>query len=478
VELLEISLVTLSQLVIGEDIHPTSMYMARVARSVVSVMLENPENKLIQEHGCKVIGNLAVNATLRKQVEVEGASRAVIAALLSLDTCADIQEVGCLALMNLTADNKDNKVRIKNAGAVPTLLNTMREFDHNSTVVLCALKALGNLVSLDEVCHLLLDERGLDTLVTIVDIHSDHLDIQVFLAMVLCGLTELPDLKREEACLIDGTLMRILTSVQDDPDVTLYVCQSIENLMKTEVGRETFLRENRLNVIIEAMNSFTDHCHIHQCCCKVIAVAVLYVDTKRRLVTDTAVRCVLRSMELFPHNVELQIVGCGTLSCIIETITILKHEFICQRGISLIHRAVTSHPGEARLAVVALLAVGHVLPLDDKSFPIEADNAFQIIMLCMSSFVENKEIQISGCLALNKCTLHREEDIVALISAVSHSIRRHGEEPEVQRVAALTLKHYNKQAYSVHVESTLNSPSLKINDIFWQNFDKPDKPGS
>ena len=46
--------------------------------------------------------------------------------------------------------DKDNKVRAKNAGAVPTLLATLREFDHDTTVTLCALKALGNLVSLGQ----------------------------------------------------------------------------------------------------------------------------------------------------------------------------------------------------------------------------------------------------------------------------------------------------------------------------------------
>lgn len=43
----------------------------------------------------------------------------------------------------------------------------------------------------------------------------------------------------------------------------------------TDVGRITFMRENRMGVILSAMNTFTDNPNIHRCCCKVIAVVTL-----------------------------------------------------------------------------------------------------------------------------------------------------------------------------------------------------------
>ncbi|CAG5136520.1 unnamed protein product [Candidula unifasciata] len=319
VELLEIVLITISQVMLGEDMY-RNLAESKCIQEIIKAMMNLPENQLIQEHGCKIIGNMAVHDDLRKLVEGAGASKAVISAMLTLDSIADIQEVGCLALMNLTADSKDNKVRIKNAGAVPSLLNTLREFIKDTNIVLCALKALGNLVSLEEVCHLLLDEHGLETIVSLVSIHGNQPDILVFIAMVLCGVTELPDLKEEEAALIDQTLTGISTSIQNNPDVCLYVCQAIENLVKTDVGRITFMKENRMGVILSAMNTYTDNANIHRCCCKVIAVVTLYVDTKKRLITETTLKSVLKSMELFPMDVELQIIGCGTISCMVEKI--------------------------------------------------------------------------------------------------------------------------------------------------------------
>lgn len=43
---------------------------------------------------------------LRKSTEQQGASQAVIAAILNMDSCVDILLCSCMALMNLTADSE------------------------------------------------------------------------------------------------------------------------------------------------------------------------------------------------------------------------------------------------------------------------------------------------------------------------------------------------------------------------------------
>ncbi|BFZ11172.1 hypothetical protein BsWGS_14210 [Bradybaena similaris] len=473
VELLEIVLITISQVMMDKGNMYRHLAESRCVHEIIKVMMNLPENQLIQEHGCKIIGNMAVHDDLRKLVEAAGASKAVISAMLTLDSVADIQEVGCLALMNLTADSKDNKVRIKNAGAVPSLLNTLREFSRDTNIVLCALKALGNLVSLEEVCHLLLDEHGLETIVSLVSTHGNQPDILVFIAMVLCGVTELPDLKEEEAALIDQTLMGISSSIQSNPDVSLYVCQAIENLVKTDVGRITFMKENRMGVILSAMNTFTDNPNIHRCCCKVIAVVTLYVDTKKRLITETTLKSVLKSMELFPMDVELQIIGCGTISCMVEKIALLKHELIGQGGVSIISRSIGSHHSEPRLAVVALLALSHVVPMDTRTYPDEAKTVFEDIMLCMKTFPENKEIQISACNILCQCQLTDENDVHELVQNATSAARRYASEQEVQKAVAAVLKPYHEQGkFMEYIDMALNSPAISTKELFGEKLVK------
>jgi hypothetical protein len=42
----------------------------------------------------------------RIHVEIEGGSKAVVSAMLTVDNCDEMQEVGCLALTNITANGK------------------------------------------------------------------------------------------------------------------------------------------------------------------------------------------------------------------------------------------------------------------------------------------------------------------------------------------------------------------------------------
>ncbi|RUS89402.1 hypothetical protein EGW08_002839, partial [Elysia chlorotica] len=339
VELLEITMVTLSQVMLGDDELYQALARSHCVVDIVSTMFNFPENTLIQESGCKVLGNLAVRDDLRKLVEADGASKAVISALLTLDTCADIQEVGCIALMNLTADNEDNKIRIKNAGVVPALVNTLKEFRYSSDIVLCALKALGNIVSLEEVCHQFVDENGLNLLNSLIDTHETNKEVLTFVSLVLCSITDLPDLQADQVTVIDSRLMSILSLVPRNPDITLYVCQAFENLIKTDEGRETFTRCGRMRVILNAMSTFRDNSQIHRCCCKVIAVVSLSVDIRKNLISVSSLESVLGSMQLFPSDLELQIIGCGTLACLLEKTDLLREKLIEQGGITLIGRA-------------------------------------------------------------------------------------------------------------------------------------------
>ena len=71
----------------------------------------------------------------------------------------------------------------------------------------------------------------------------------------------------KEHFLIDSLIEIIQNQLTPTPDP--------EYLFPPDSGRETFLREGRMQVILQAMTSFTDSRQIHQCCCKVLAMVVL-----------------------------------------------------------------------------------------------------------------------------------------------------------------------------------------------------------
>ncbi|KAK3742535.1 hypothetical protein RRG08_060034 [Elysia crispata] len=270
-----------------------------------------------------------------------------------------------------------------------------------------------------------------------------------------------------------------------------------------------------MKVILTAMSTFTDNSQIHRCCCKVIAVVSLSVDIRKNLISVTALesvlgsiqltclvfpRCrypqepdqcdssgecvdirknlisvttlksVLGSMQLFPVDLELQIIGCGTLACLLEKTDLLREKLIEQGGITLIGRALSTHQTDSRLAVVAVMALDHLMPIDLSQHSADATLAKETILKCMRSFSENKEVQISGCRALGKLEISAESDIIEVATNVIEAIRRHGREPEVQKSAAAALRPYYKlEPFSGLLEKALHSPTVNPSQSFWHD---------
>ncbi|XP_046377766.2 uncharacterized protein LOC124149956 isoform X1 [Haliotis rufescens] len=406
-------------------------------RSVVTIMDVHPEDIAIQEHGCRILGNLAVNETIRRQTEEEGASRVVIAAMLALDTCEDIQEYGCMALMNLTADIKVNKIRVKNNGGVLALLSSLKNFDSRPNIILSSLKTLGNIVELDEVCRLVMDERGLRTVVDIARGHSVDHDIQVFAAMVLCGLSRLKNLSTEEVEMIDRTMTRMLSLPSLDADITLFVCQTFENLLNTERGMHVFMSGKRLDVILTTMQKFSAHPEILQCGCKIIAVVAL--DVRHEMTTD-AVRSVLHAMKTYSDSKDLQIVGCGALSCISENNGSLAAFVLENDGVLRISDALDLHPGEDRLHAVALMALANLSPVESSRNPALFHTIQDLVYGAMARFPENLEIQICACSAIAQCNPTAGNKSSEFLEALKYTMRRHGGKEEIHIPLAKALK--------------------------------------
>ncbi|XP_067664557.1 uncharacterized protein [Haliotis asinina] len=406
-------------------------------RSVVAIMDLHPEDIAIQEHGCRILGNLAVNETIRRQTEEEGASRVVIAAMLALDTCEDIQEYGCMALMNITADIKVNKIRVKNNGGVLALLSCLKNFESRPNIILSSLKTLGNIVELDEVCRLVMDEHGLRTVVDIARDHSANHDIQVFAAMVLCGLSRLKHLNTEEVEMIDRAMTRLLSLTSLDADITLFVCQTFENLLSTERGMRVFMAGKRLDMILTTMQKFSAHPEILQCGCKIIAIVAL--DTRHEMTTD-AVRSVLNAMRTYSDSKDLQIVGCGALSCISENNGSLAAFVLENDGVMLISDALAQHPGEHRLHAVALMALANLSPVDLSQNPALFHTVHDLVYGAMTRFPENLEIQICACSAIAQCDPIAGNKSFKFLEALKYTMRRHGGKEEIHIPLAKALK--------------------------------------
>ncbi|XP_076457261.1 uncharacterized protein LOC143291298 [Babylonia areolata] len=467
VELLEYMMLALSLVAAVDAGVQKYLLTSGGLKTVVAVMKSLEENPAIQENGCRTLGNMAVNEPLRKGTEQQGASQAVIAAMLNIDMCPEIQLYGCMALMNLTADLMDNKMRVKNNGAVPTLLSTLRNFPENDEVVLSALKTLGNLVDLEEACRQLLDDSGLPTIISIAKDHRADDNIRAFAALVLSGLTALSDLGVEELLEVEETLVTLQAALPHDPDLALSMCQGLLNLLKSEVGLDTLSQTGWMEVVENTLTPFTSHPDLHLTACRIVGTVAMECGRKRKQtpcpLSAGTVRSVLKSMRQFPAHKELQIVGCGALSCVSETFDHLRQTIMEEGGLGDVIKAMTSFPKDDRLHSVGLIALSYLLSAaDTRQAGGEKDvtMAAKVISRSMSQFVENEDIQISACRALERCQHVSDTDSVyELLTCVHNAVRRHSGKGKVMKAARKVFTRFGSGDTGYIAEELITSPT-------------------
>ncbi|KAK6168118.1 hypothetical protein SNE40_022010 [Patella caerulea] len=397
-------------------------------RKVVEAMATFPEHNGVQEHGCRILGNMGVYEVLRKETEASGASRAVISAMLSLQMSTEIQEYGCMALMNLTADVQVNKIQVMKNGGVSALLTCIRNFENDTCMLLGALKALGNIISLEGVCHDVLDDNGLRTIITVSNRNIDSIEIQTFCSMILCGLSALTDLPFEMTESIDDTLLRILGECCNNADICLYFCQTMENIITTENGYRIFIKDDRLPVILQCMSKFIYHADIQQAGCKIIAILAMG-DVDKVIIQNGGIDCISTALEL--------------------------------------------HPTEHRLHVLALMVLASLAPIvkGDK-----VDEVHRIVIMAMGRFMENHEIQSYGCTAICRLQLNGDDmEVDNILSSVRHALRRHSSQGDVLKSAGSLLRRMSEAGHAEGVDGVLGSALPNLPDFFWRTV-KQTKP--
>ncbi|KAK7091953.1 hypothetical protein V1264_009569 [Littorina saxatilis] len=470
VELLEYMMLALSQAASVEQTVQEYFLTEGGLKTVVTVMKSLDENPAIQENGCRILGNMAVHECLRKAVEQQGASQVVLAAMLNIEMCADIHLYGCMALMNLTADLMDNKMRVKNNGAVPTLLATLRKFPDHPEVVLSALKTLGNLVDLQEACRQLLDDKGLATIVDICKDNKASDDIRSFTGLVLSGLTALPDLPIQDLLRVEETLVTLQAALPSDSDLALSMCQGLHNLMKSEIGLETLTKTGWMTVLENTTNQFQTRSEVHLTACRIVAtVAMECRETSSPAkcpLSESTMRTVLHSMRLFPNDKEVQIVASAALSCVCESFENLRNAIIAEGGLTDVTTAMTNFPKDDRLHAVGLIALSYLLPVDVDTNREDAAMVISVITRSMSNFVENEHIQISACRALERCEVEGTENVFDILTCVHNGVRRHGGKKKVLKAAGRVFKRFGSDDAEEITEEMLISPTTPLGDIF------------
>ncbi|ESO85996.1 hypothetical protein LOTGIDRAFT_167492 [Lottia gigantea] len=390
---------------------------------IINTMEKFNEHSTILEHGCRIIGNMAVFEKLRSKVECYGASKAVINAMLLLDQVSEIQLCGCMALMNLTANVRTNKLNLLKHGGVSAILSCLNNFSTDSEILLTALKTLTNIISLENACQSVVEKNGVHLLLSLANTTNFEPEIYSYIATVLSGLTSLKELEFDILENIDTALIKILNQYPDSADITLAFCQTMENILASELGRKMFIYEDRLSLILKYTTQFIYHSHIQQIGCKILAIIAM-----------------------------------GDMGRIVEE----------ENGINQIMKSLNQHQTDSRLHVLALMILANL------SFSAKKEDSqviFEIVLKTMTQFTENVEIQSYACHVLWRLPFsYNTDQLSRVLNSIRNTLKRHSHEAEVVKTAGKVLHKISQDGHQAEVDNVLKSPSLpQLPEFFWQS---------
>ncbi|XP_062577589.1 uncharacterized protein LOC134239422 [Saccostrea cucullata] len=270
----EIFIFLVPVLAISEDIQKKFIQDNRV-----SILLERMTTYIdcpvIQEHGCLIIGSLAVNKANRTVLERLNSSRTIITALLHHENSDKIHENAHIALTNLSAEIYGNKSTVERNGGVQAAITSLTSMSHNPDVVELALKLLGNLIELDASCHHFIEDKGLDVLETLLKENNFDQEIEVWIRNILIQLASARGIPSSDLENIERVLSTVSESQGSSSSVDVYLVQYYEKLVSNVSGCHMFMDGGSFDKLLDLLNINTTTYDLQFYGCKILAALAM-----------------------------------------------------------------------------------------------------------------------------------------------------------------------------------------------------------
>ncbi|XP_052063760.1 uncharacterized protein LOC127703281 isoform X2 [Mytilus californianus] len=376
---------------------------------IVKTMSQYPDHCPIQEHGCRIIGNVAVYEKHRLHIETEGGSKAIVSAMLTLETSEELQEIGCLALTNITANVYKNKLTAVKSGCVSAVLKAMTAESDCDNNVLSALQTIGNVVEIDDACYNFLEENGLKIIKTVLctkKLSPEFTDILLFASNILSRISSLLGIDERYIGQAEELLMQIKDMTEDSPEAVLSLSRFYENMLQTEKRYNSFREKNIIHTIYKWINEFEDDSNIQISCCKVLAAVALYDKDLSIEVFNVMKKC----MTAYIDNSDIQLICCGAIVYISDNNEACRDCLVHNGAVKLAISAIKTHTTVEKLVDVGLMALDTLLVKIQEHAEHDVKKHILLhIMEVIRLYPDNTEIQIHGCNIVSKLQKEHKE---------------------------------------------------------------------
>ncbi|XP_065845792.1 uncharacterized protein [Oscarella lobularis] len=405
----------------------------------------------LQEYGCRILANMSVADNFEPSMANEKIVDAILGAMERYTKNLEIQEHALFGLGKVILDSDTIHDHVIQNDGIKLIVSALNAFPNNIQVVQSSCRALGALAMHKTTRHLMEEDGGVDAIIKTIKREelANNQVVQMICCNTLACLVDQADVSLKKR-IVDATTTKAMVAAvktfPSDAELAECVCRAVSSLAASEellpqvqasgafqavlssleshkdnpdvqeVGVHAISFADLLksaspgsvsiNALVSAvaggMNELGDNVTIQMNGCRLLSHCALKESNHVAIAKECGVRATLRTMKGFPKNATIQESGCrllGLLSYNSET----QQYVVSLGGIEATLAAMIS----CNVAEVLVAACGTLtcVAMTEKNVErIVAQDGIKSIVDSMLAFPENKDVQMTGCLALKMLT--------------------------------------------------------------------------
>lgn len=368
---------------------------------VVGTMTMHLDSARIQEQGCYLLWNIALDAESQGIIVREGGLACVLAAMDRHGEVASVQVCGCWVLRNL-AVNADNQATIVSQDGLTRIFTVMDRHVNVGIVQEVACMALCNVAANAGNKLRIVDEGGLTHIFTAMDRHADVAGVQEHALAVLRSLAL--NSENQVRIVVEGGLTRIFTAMNRHVDVASVqeqACALLWNVACNDSNKLRIVSDGGLARIFAALDRHVDVVGVQEKACGVLRSLALSAGNQTRIVDEGGVLRVLTAMRLHVGAVNVQANCCSMLCNVAGNIHPGIHtKIFSEGGVACVLAAMDQCYDAPSVQEAACGALRNLAIRADGQVRIIGEGGLARIRTAIGRHVDNVGVQEHACAAL------------------------------------------------------------------------------
>jgi hypothetical protein len=348
---------------------------------IVEAMLAHGGTLDVQRQGCTAIWNLTASSSAQVALLESGCLDAVLEAAATFTDSVDLQ-LTAMATLSMFAANRENLDILMEKGAAESIIKIMNNHSEDPIILKQGCQAIGNLASHISPFKRKIMELGAGTAVVVAMVtYQDDCSMQEQAMIALRNLcTECEQNKVDTAEF--GAIDALISSMQlhrEAAGVQEEGARLISSLAGASDNTAAIGDGCGLDVLVRAMWVHSEIVGIQEWCCRALLLLTLDCQNARNLVEELdGVSAIVNSMQAFPDNAVVQLMGCGALANLAGFDNDIRMKIVDQAALDAITFAMVLHTDDVQIQVRGCSALLN-LAIPENMKPMVAANVVELV---------------------------------------------------------------------------------------------------